>query len=74
MTLDEKNTFLRSLSEGDFRELGSEQLAYIRATEYMGKTHYAITTADGKAQSLAPNMEVALNALQSSDLEPVTLH
>jgi len=74
MTLDEKNQFLRTLSEGDFRDLGAENIAYVRETEFMGKVHYAITTADGKAQSLAPNFESAMNALQSSDLEPVTLH
>ena len=74
MTLDEKNQFLRGLSEVDFRELGSENLAYVRETEFNGKVHYAITTADGRAQSLAPNIESAMNAIQSSDLEPVTLH
>lgn len=74
MTLDEKNTFLKSLSEGDFRELGVDNVAYVRETEYNGKMHYAITSADGKAHSLAPNYDVALQALEASDLEPVTLH
>lgn len=74
MTLDEKNQFLRNLSEGDFRELGNDNVAYVRETEFMGKIHYAITNADGKPVSLASSYDQAMNALQSSDLEPVTLH
>lgn len=74
MTLDEKNEFLRNLSEGDFRLLGAEHVAYVRETEFNGIRHYAITTGDGKAQSLAPNFDVAIAALESSDFEQVTLH
>lgn len=74
MTLEEKNEFLRSLTENDFRRLGDEAVAYIREIEFQGKTHYAVTNAEGHALSLAPNMDVAINAIQSGDLEPVTLH
>lgn len=74
MTLDEKNEFLRTLTEGDFRDLGAEDVAYVRETEFQGKLHYAVTSADGKALSLTTNRDMALNAIQSSDMEPVTLH
>lgn len=74
MTLDERNDFLRGLTEGAFRELGADNVAYIRETEFNGKIHYAITSAEGQAISLAPNMEVAVHAITEGDLEPVTLH
>ena len=74
MTLDEKNDYLRSLSHEDFKELGSEAVVYIRETEYMGKVHYAVNTADGQTLSLATSMDRAINSIDNSDFEPVTLH
>jgi hypothetical protein len=74
MTLDEKNEYLRGLTMADFKELGGEDVVYIRETEYMGKTHYAITTANGMTLSLATSMDNAVNSIHNSDFEPVTLH
>jgi hypothetical protein len=74
MTLDEKNEFLRSLNENDFRTLGDSAVAYVREVEFMGKIHYSVHSADGQAMTLAPNMDMAVNSIQSSDMEPVTLH
>lgn len=74
MTLDEKNTFLRQLTENDFRDLGAENVAYIREVEFMGKAHYSVHSADGQALTLATTRDVALNAMAASDLEAVTLH
>ena len=74
MTLDEKNDYLRGLSHEDFKDLGSETVVYVRETEYMGKLHYAVTTADGQTLSLATSMDKATTAIYNSDFEPVTLH
>jgi hypothetical protein len=74
MTLDEKNDLLRSLTAADLRELGTEDVAYVRETEFMGKTHYAVHSATGQALSLATSFDSAMNAIDTSDLEPVTLH
>lgn len=74
MTLDEKNHFLRELSEGAFRDLGSDDIAYVREVEFLGKAHFSVHSADGKALTLATSRDVAMNAIQSSDLHPVTLH
>jgi hypothetical protein len=74
MTLDERNDYLRGLSMADFKDLGSGDVVYVRETEYMGKTHYAVINADGQTLSLATSMDNAENAILNSDFESVSLH
>jgi hypothetical protein len=74
MTLDEKNSFLKDLDADAFRTLGGAHIAYVREVLYEGNTHFAIHSADGKAIAIAPNKDAALNAIQSEDMQPATLH
>lgn len=74
MTLDEKNRFLRELTENDFRSLGAEHVAYVREVEFLGKSHYSVHAANGSALTLATSRDIAMDAISQSDMEPVTLH
>ena len=74
MTLEEKNRFLKTLTEGDFLALGNQQVAYVREVEFMGQMHYSVHSADGRALTLARDRDLALSAIDKSDLEAGTLH
>lgn len=74
MTLEEKERFLRSLSENDFRTLGAPHVVYVRPVEFLGATHYSIHAADGKALTLANSEELAQSILSGTDMEAVVVH
>jgi len=74
MTLEEQATFLRSLSENDFRALGAQNFVYVREVEFLGQTHYSVHAADGRALTLAKSRDLAHSAIQNTDWEPVILH
>ena len=74
MTLEEKENFLRALTESDFLSLGAPHIAYVRAVEFMGQTHYSIHAADGKALTLATSHDLAMSVLDKADMEAVVVH
>lgn len=74
MTLDEKNRYLRGLSETDFLTLGSQSVVYVREVEYQGNRHFAVHSADGKPLTVGNDRDVLLNAIDQNELAEVTLH
>lgn len=74
MTLEEKENFLRNLSENDFLTLGAPHVVYVREVEFLGNTHYSIHSADGKALTLANSHDLALSVISQTDMEAVVVH
>jgi hypothetical protein len=74
MTLDERNSYLRNLQEQDFRELGTEHVAYIRLIDILGTKHYSIHQADGSVTSVASSIELAVSIIHEHEMDMVPLH
>lgn len=74
MTLEEKENFLRNLTENDFRTLGAPHVVYVREVEFLGQTHYSVHAADGKALTLANSHDLAMSVIDKTDMEPVVVH
>lgn len=74
MTLDEQEKFLRNMTEDDFLALGAQHFVYVRPVEFLGKTHYSVHAADGKALTLANSRDLAEQVISKTDFEPVILH
>lgn len=74
MTLEEKENFLRNLSENDFLTLGAPHIAYVREVEFMGQTHYSVHSADGKPLTLATSHDLAMTLIDNTDMEAVVIH
>jgi len=62
------------MSQQDFQSWGVNDVAFIKATEYEGKSAYAIHAADGTQMAIVGNREVAQAAVRQHDLEPVSVH
>lgn len=74
MNLEEKEQFLRNLSENDFLVLGAPHVVYVREVEFLGQKHYSVHAADGKALTLANSHELAMSLIGQTDMEPVVVH
>jgi len=66
---------LKNMSAHDFRNLGIEQVAYIRPVRQGSQTTaYSICSADGQQISVMKSFEEAVLVSLSKKLEPVTVH
>lgn len=74
MTLDEKNRYLKTLDQNGFKELGAMHVAYIREIDWLGAKHFAVHSADGSALTIAPSLDSAMQLINNSDMEAITLH
>jgi hypothetical protein len=65
---------IRELSSQEFLQLGVNHIAYIKSVNIAGAKVYAVQSADGKTLYLEESFDMAVGALQSSDLNGVLLH
>jgi hypothetical protein len=73
---EDESAFLKELTLQDFRDVGLDQIAYIKQVENVNKTavNFSIHAADGSQISVMDSYDMALAAVRMSDLYPVTLH
>lgn len=71
MTGVEKQIYL---TPQDFKALGLQQLAYIKAVMLDGESAFAVHAADGTEIAIMANREIAIAAVRQHDLEPVSVH
>lgn len=62
------------MSQQDLAAWGVNDVAYIKAIDYEGKTAYSIHAADGTQMAVVGNRDVAQAAVRQHDLEPVSVH
>jgi hypothetical protein len=74
MTLDDKNKFLKTLSEDAFLSLGSKYIAYMREVDSSSGPQIMVYTAAGQPLTLAHDRDTALAAIAGQDMKPVPLH
>lgn len=74
MTLDEQKDYLRNLSVTELRQMGTEDVAYIREVDFMGDVHFSIHTADGQAVSLTSERDKAEYLIESCDWKVMLVH
>lgn len=73
---DDEVTMLKQLSAQDFRDVGIDQVAYIKPVDGHNKTIgcFSIHAADGSQLSVMDSYDTAIAAVRMNDLYPVTLH
>jgi hypothetical protein len=73
---DEMLALLKELSLQDFKEVGLDQVAYIKRIKGKSETPniYAIHAADGSQISVMDSYDTALAVIRVHDLYPVTVH
>lgn len=67
---DEALELIKKLSHQDLLNMGIDQVAYIKNI----KGQYVVYGADGSQLSIMDSYDMALTAIQISELFPVTLH
>lgn len=67
---DEALELIKKLSHQDLLNMGIDQVAYIKNI----KGQYIVYGADGAQLSIMDSYDMALTAIQISELFPVTLH
>ena len=58
----------------DFRRLGLNQVAYVKAIEIDEEIRHVVHTADGVAVTAFPSEELARMEIRRHELEPVSIH
>ena len=65
---------IRHLSDKQLAALGMAHVAYIRAITVNGDSVFAIHAADGTPMALAPDLGLAVAAVQSHEMVPALVH
>ncbi len=65
---------LRQFSPNEFKLLGMQDIAYIKAVIVNGVVTWAVHAADGTEIALLPSREVAAATLAQHDIEAVSVH
>ena len=74
MTLDDKNKFLKALTQDAFLSLGSKHIAYMREVNSSAGPQIMVYTANGEPLTVEETRENALAAIASNEMKPVPLH
>ena len=72
MELNEQHN--RVMSDHDLSVLGMEFVAYVKPVAARGATAYAIHAADGTEIAVMDDRALALAAIRSHDLEPLSVN
>lgn len=70
---NDKNT-LGSMTQSDLRELGLEEVGYVRKYSVKGKPAWVLHAADGTALAVQENMPALQDSMQHHDLDIVSVH
>ena len=62
------------LTPQDFKALGLEQLAYVKAVTVDGEPAFAVHAADGTQMAVMSDRALADAAVRQHDLEPLSVH
>lgn len=65
---------MANLSPHDFRQMGLNEMAYIRTVEVDGATAYAIHAADGTPLMINETFETACGVILENQMFPVVTH
>lgn len=67
-------TALIDMSQSDLRDLGMEEVGYVRKYSVKGKPAWVLHAADGTALAVQENMPALQVSLQHHDLDIVSVH
>lgn len=62
------------MTQNDLRELGMEEVGYVRKYSVKGKPAWVLHAADGTALAVQENMPALQTSLQHHDLDIVSVH
>lgn len=65
---------LRNLSPQDFRDFGSQQIAYIKTEQNQEGQSFVVYSANGTEVTVQETLELAILETRQNNLEPVTVH
>jgi len=66
---------IKSLTEDDFRDLGIQQVAYIKPVHVKSDIiMYSVHAANGTPLSVMESYDSAIGAIRKNELEPITVH
>ncbi|MDP2205167.1 MAG: DUF1150 domain-containing protein [Alphaproteobacteria bacterium] len=65
---------LIDMTQNDLRELGMEEVGYVRKYSVKGKPAWVLHAADGTALAVQENMPALQASLQHHDLDIVSVH
>ncbi len=65
---------LISMTQNDLRELGLEEVGYVRQYSVKGKPAWVLHAADGTALAVQENMPALQASMQHHDLDIVSVH
>lgn len=65
---------LIAMTQSDLRELGMEEVGYVRKYSVKGKPAWVLHAADGTALAVQENMPALQISMQQHDLDIVSLH
>ena len=65
---------LRNLNDQDFKNLGLQEIAYVKMITVQNQKAYAIHAADGTPLTVMDDFNRALLLARQNDLEPFTVH
>ena len=65
---------LRCMTEAQLRQLGTSELAYLRAGTVHGQQAYAIHAADGTAMAIVEDVELAVELVAERGMIFVAVH
>lgn len=63
-----------AMTQNDLRELGLEQVGYVRRYSVKGKPAWVLHAADGTALAVQENMPALQLSMQHHDLDIVSVH
>lgn len=69
----DKNALI-DMTQNDLRELGMEEVGYVRKYSVKGKPAWVLHAADGTALAVQENMPALQTSLQHHDLDIVSVH
>lgn len=69
-----ERSILYALTAADFRRLGMDEVAYIRAQNVQGKDVFVLYAADGTALAVQDSADAAEYSARHHDLGIVTVH
>ncbi|MCB9990322.1 MAG: DUF1150 domain-containing protein [Rhodospirillales bacterium] len=64
---------LRNLSHQDFKDFGTELMAYVKPVQKDGRAVYALYAADGKLLGVQDSASLAVAMGRHNGLEPVSV-
>jgi len=67
-------TPLPDMTQSDLRDLGMEEVGYVRKYSVKGKPAWVLHAADGTALAVQENMPALQSSLQHHDLDIVSVH